>query len=375
MKKIIFRKIAADCLNFFLLTIISISVIIWVLQAVNFLDFVVEDGHGFPVYMKYTLLNFPKIFTKIFPFALFFSISYIILKYEDKNELVIFWNIGIHKIKFINFFLKISFLFLIVNLLLTTFIIPKTQDVARSYIRSSDIDLFESMIKPKKFVDTVKKLTIFVDEKKDDGELINIFLKEENEDNTFQTIFAKFGRFEVRQNRKILVLYDGMTINNQNNKISEFGFSKTDFNISKYGTKTISNPKTQEISTYAHFQCLLLFKNISKSDKPFFYNNCSYSNLNNIKQELYKRIIIPLYNPVLIMISLLLILKSKNDSSFKFYRIKVFTAGFLMIMFSQVLVNFVGMNIFKNIFIIVMPFLILSIFYFYNYRKLKLNNQ
>ena len=61
MKKIIYRKLAKDCFNFFLLTILTISTIIWVLQAVNFLDFVIEDGHGFLVYFKYTLLNFPKI--------------------------------------------------------------------------------------------------------------------------------------------------------------------------------------------------------------------------------------------------------------------------------------------------------------------------
>ena len=43
MKKIIYRKLAKDCLKFFLLTILTISTIIWVLQAVNFLDFVIED--------------------------------------------------------------------------------------------------------------------------------------------------------------------------------------------------------------------------------------------------------------------------------------------------------------------------------------------
>ena len=95
MKKIIYRKLAQDYTSFFLLILFTISIIIWVLQAVNYLDFVTEDGHGFLVYFNYTLLSFPKILSKIFPFAVFLAFTYIILKYENKNELVIFWNFGV----------------------------------------------------------------------------------------------------------------------------------------------------------------------------------------------------------------------------------------------------------------------------------------
>ena len=91
------KKLAKDCIKFFLVTILVISLIIWVLQAVNYLDFVIEDGHGFLVYFSYTLLNFPKILSRVYPFAIFISFAYIFMKYEAKNELVIFWNFGIDK--------------------------------------------------------------------------------------------------------------------------------------------------------------------------------------------------------------------------------------------------------------------------------------
>ena len=84
MKKIIYRKIATDCTKFFLLTIFTVSIIIWVLQAVNYLDIVIEDGHGFFVYFNYTLLSFPKIASKIFPFAIFLAFSYIFLNTKIK---------------------------------------------------------------------------------------------------------------------------------------------------------------------------------------------------------------------------------------------------------------------------------------------------
>ena len=103
MKKILFRKLLSDCLMFFLIALTSTSVIIWIFQAVNFLDIMVEDGRDYIVYINYSLLSFPKIISKIIPFAIFFSFYYIIDKYEINNELMIFWNFGVEKIQLANF--------------------------------------------------------------------------------------------------------------------------------------------------------------------------------------------------------------------------------------------------------------------------------
>ena len=110
MNKLVFKKILLDYLSFFIITIISAGIIVWVFQAVNYLDIMVEDGKGYITYLNYSLLNFPKIFSKLFPFVLFFSFFYVLIKYENNNELLIFWNFGINKIKLIYFFLYFSFL-------------------------------------------------------------------------------------------------------------------------------------------------------------------------------------------------------------------------------------------------------------------------
>ena len=77
MKKLIFRKFLKDIFLSFLLLITVLSIIVWIIQAVNYLDFISEDGHGFKVYFLYTLLNFPKIFSKLFLISLFISLFYV----------------------------------------------------------------------------------------------------------------------------------------------------------------------------------------------------------------------------------------------------------------------------------------------------------
>ena len=102
MKKILFRKLLKDYLVFIMLALISTGTVIWIFQAVNFLDIMIEDGRDYLIYIKYSLLNFPKIISKIFLFVLFFSIFYVTIKYELKNELIIFWNFGVSKNEIVN---------------------------------------------------------------------------------------------------------------------------------------------------------------------------------------------------------------------------------------------------------------------------------
>ena len=97
MKKLLFRKFIKDNLKLFIAIIFSIGSIVWVIQSVGFLDIVTEDGHSFKVYLLYTLFNFPKIIHRILPFIFFISLFYQIIKYENDNEMLIFWIHGVKK--------------------------------------------------------------------------------------------------------------------------------------------------------------------------------------------------------------------------------------------------------------------------------------
>jgi lipopolysaccharide export system permease protein len=373
MKKIIYRKLAQDYTSFFLLILFTISIIIWVLQAVNFLDFVIEDGHGFLVYFNYTLLNFPKILSRIFPFAVFVAFTYIILKYENKNELVIFWNFGVKKIDFINFFIKFSFGFVLISILLNALITPYMQDKARSFIRSSDLDFFESILKPKKFIDIIENLTIYFEERDESGKFKNIFLNDKSNQSS-QITFAKRGKIEIRGNKKILILEEGETINDVNGKISRFKFSRTDFNISKFSTKTTITKKIQETSTKDLIKCLMIFhKSSNKINFPkiILDRNCGVDNLKNIHQELYSRLIKPIYITFLMTISLLLILKSKNNYLFNTIKINVYLLGFLSIVFLELSSKLINTNLIHNLFFIILPILFILTIYVYFLKFLK----
>ena len=378
MKKILFRKLLSDCLSFFFITLFSASIIIWVFQAVNFLDIMIEDGRDYLVYINYSLLNFPKIVSRVLPFVFFFSFFYVITKYELNNELIIFWNFGVNKFEFFNFFFKFSILIVIFQIMIVAVIVPKAQDTARSFLRSSSVNILENFIKEKKFNDTIKGVTIYSDSKSDDGSLNNIYLKKQNTKQNFQITYAKKGILKKINNNQILELFNGETISVINNRTTRFKFSKSDFNFQNLETNTTTYIKTQEVRTDKLLKCYLRLEKISLfniNTNDIILTNCLPANLNNVLKELYKRTIVPFYLSILMMVLLFLTLKSKENINYLRYRILIFLFGIITLIGSEMTLKFITNNLIDNLMIMAIPLFLVILLYLLFFTYLTIEKQ
>ncbi len=377
MKKLLYRKLFLDYMSFFFIALITSSLIIWIFQAVNFLDIMIEDGREYKVYINYSLLNFPKILSKLLPFILFFSIYFILSRYETNNELIIFWNFGESKIKFINFIIKVSFLLFLLQILLTSLVVPKSQDQARSFLRNSNIDFLGNFIKPKRFNDTLKGVTIYSEKKDENGVMYNLYIKK-NIKNGFELTYAKKGVFEKKNTIPILILYQGETIRSKNKKITNFNFSKSDFLISNLDANTITQQKTQEMNTVDLISCItelykLKINSYFKESKKKI-TNCRDGNKLNLLKEFYKRLIVPLYIPLLMLIPYILVLSSKEKNNYIRLKLITFLTGVGIIIFSEGIIRFVSKELLSNLYIFIAPCIILLFFYSIFIYKLNFKN-
>ena len=368
MKKILFRKLLIDYLSFFLIALLGSSIIVWVFQAVNFLDIMIEDGRDYTIYINYSLLNFPKILSRLYPFVLFFSIFHITSKFEYNNELLILWNFGVNKIELINFIFRFSLILMIVQIIFSSLIIPKSQDLARSFLRSSTVNFFGNFIKPQRFNDTIKDVTIYSERKDNEGNLFNLYLKKQIDQNNFQITYAKKGVFKEFNNIPVLVLFDGATITGKNDEITNFSFSKSDFPLNNFSSNATTYKKTQELSSFNLLKCLQLLNSKKKVGEKKI-ENCSKENLRNIYKELYKRFLIPFYIPLLVLIPFLLILSSKESSNYSKLKIITFLIGLFFIIFSETTVKIISNIYFKNLLISLIPFFLLIFLYLLFFKK------
>ena len=376
MKKIIFRKFLFDYLKFFLIALISSATVIWVFQAVNFLDIMIEDGKDYFVYIKYSLLNYPKTISRIFIFVLFFSLYYVTIKYELNNELILFWNFGINKIKLVNFIFKISIFLTIFHIFLNSLVVPHTQIHAKSLLKTSEINFFDNFIKGKKFNDTIKGLTIYAEEKDRNGDLKNLYIKRELDENQFQITYAKKGTFDIKGSIPLLVLYNGATITSENSSVTNISFSKSDFSLANLKSNTVTYVKTQEMHSSKLIECIQNIYNLTngQNSSKTIIENCNIKNIRNILKEVYKRFIIPFYIPVVSIISLMLIMLSKENPKYQKLKIIIFLIGFFIILFSETTSRLISNKIFENFLLFLIPLLLIFlsyVFLLFKFNKIK----
>ena len=366
MKKLIFRKFAKDTLVFFSIMCLTVGLIVWTLQAVNYFDFVTQDGHGLKTYFTYTLLNFPKIVHRIIPFIFFISLFYIIINYEEKNELSIFWVNGVTKIDFTNKILLLSILLTIFQIGLGSFFSPLAQFKARESLKNSNIDFFTSLIRDGKFINAVEGLTIFIDKKNLDNSYSNIFIDDSTKSNS-KMIYAKGGVIIDSNQKKVFQLFNGKVINNDKTKINVFQFDQIDFNLADYSSNTIIMPKIQERSSKDLLNCILYFN----YDKYFFSEstNCDQNLNKEINQELFKRFYKPLFIPIIALLCSFLIIIPKNNFIYNKNKRLIFLFTFFLIVFSEASLRYSAISKISALVYLVMPWVLFISIYLYFLRK------
>ena len=372
MEKILFRKLILDISLRALIITFTIGLIVWIIQAANYLDFVIDDGHNFTIYFYYNLFNFPKIIHRILPFVFGISVFFELIKYERNNELLIFWTHGITKKKFISNLINFSLIVMLLQIMIGSIISPSSQLKAREFIKNSNMDFLPNLIKQGKFIDTVSGLTIFINEKTDNNSFKNIYIQEGNildltsDDN--QIIFAKEG-FLDNKDKKIFKLLEGKIVSTNNNRLISFEFDKIDYDLSRFDSRSIKIAKMQELPSKKIIECSIsLMKGISYREKMFL---CDFNSLKNINQEIYKRFVKPIYFPLLTLVCCFLLTFSKIENNFSFKTIKVFLYVFLILVLSEISMRYIEGSQLLFIVLIILP--IIVYFLIYNFLISKVN--
>ena len=364
MEKILFRKLILDISLRALIVTFTIGLIVWIIQAANYLDFVIDDGHNFTIYFYYNLFNFPKIIHRILPFVFGISLFFELIKYERNNELLIFWTNGITKKRFILNLINFSIIVMFLQIFIGSVISPSSQLKAREFLKNSNMDFLPNLIKQGKFIDTVSGLTIFINEKTDKNSFKNIYIQEGNildltsDDN--QIIYAKEGFLDNKDN-KIFKLLKGKIVSTNNNKLISFEFDKIDYDLSKFESRSIKIAKMQELPSKKIIECAIsLTRNISYREEMFL---CDFNSQKNIKQEIYKRFIKPMYFPLLTLVCCFLLTFSKIENNFSFKTIKVFLYVFLILVLSEILMRYIETSQLLFFLVIILPIIIYHFIY------------
>ena len=123
----------------------------------------------------------------------------------------------------------------------------------------------------------------------------------------------------------------------------------------------------QETKTIDHIDCIKKYfrrdLSFNNQQNTYINHNCSKDSLDNLFQELYKRFAVPLYIPILILISTFLILFTKENRLYQRSRFLIFLTGIILIILSETMLRFLTDNFLFNLKITIIPVLIFVIIY------------
>ena len=359
----IFYNYLIEIFKTFLLILFGLSLIALTVRAVNFLDLIVENGYPISVYFTYSFLNIFGLAPKFIPLSFLIAIFLFIYKHLENSEFLILWTSGVKKMKLVNLFFVASLIVLIFYLIFSVFLTPTMMNKSRQLLAKDEFNSILPTLKTNEFNNSFKNLIFFV-EKKVDNKIQNIFLQDNgnylkkltpnSSNNQITKIIAKSGIV----NKKELYLINGQIIsfNKENKKNELIKFDQLTLNFSDINTTQIKQPKIQETSTRKLISCAI--NNIS--NKEF----CTNESKKEILPILNRRLSLPLYIPVISLLSSLLIVKSKKRY---FNKSIVFFYCFFLLIFIELTIKYTGLsNLVQTIFLLLPLVLILILYIFLN---------
>ena len=225
-----------------------------------------------------------------------------IVKQIQEKEFLILWTSGVKKIKIINLFFFISIFVVIFYLVFSTLITPLALNESRTIIRQNNFNSLAPTIRAQQFSDSFKGFT-FIVEKRLKNKIENVFIHDSSnvlknltsnkKDNASTTISAKSGLIEEKK----MILFNGQIISSKkdNSKNEIIKFEQLNINLENLQTGTITQPKLQETSTFKLIQCM---NNSIEEDVGY----CRESAKKEITTVLNRRILLPLYIPIIALL-------------------------------------------------------------------------
>jgi len=337
---------AQEFLKNYISILFAFGLIIWITQAVRLLDLIGEDGNSIKTYFLYILSILPKYFSKISIIIFFISFVVTISKFEEHNELRALWFSGLEKKKFINYLLRSTAIFVLILIIIRCFIVPHFSNYSRYLLLNTGVGAIGPLLKQNNFNNPLKKITIYVGKKNQINELEDIILFEDDA-NIKKTIVAKSGVVINENNKNLLVLVEGsIQEERKDRKISILDFDKITLDLSQYSKKTVE---------YYKFNEMFFLELVKRA------NNKNDEQLSNVVGELNDRIVMPLFIPSLVLLACLLIITNKEIINNNFIKLIIFSYGILIIIISEILLNFSSKNINWGLFLYVAPILFLII--------------
>ncbi len=232
--KLYSHYIAKQLVHATLLITVSLTSIVWLLQALRFIDFIVNQGVSIMLFLKLTTLLIPLLVLTILPPAFFCAILFTYSKLKGDSELVVMQAMGLDKWNLTIPALRVGFWLTIIAYGMALYIQPISMSAFREmqvFLRNNYVSI---LLQEGVFSSPVDGLTVFIRERHDDGTLKGILVHDSRKEGSAITMMADQGMLVQTPSGPRFLLEHGNRQEMKKGKLSLLNYDSYTLDISLY---------------------------------------------------------------------------------------------------------------------------------------------
>jgi lipopolysaccharide export system permease protein len=179
-----------------LVIIASLTGIVWLTQALRFVDFMLSRGLTVVDFLYLTSLMVPSLLLIIIPFALLLAVLYVYNRLLSDSELVVFSAVGVSRMQLAIPVLIVAGIATVLTFIISLYVMPLANRTFRD-IRVFFRDQYASVLLEENVFNTpIDGLTVFVRERESSGNMRGILIQDNRDPLHVITMLAEQGKLE-----------------------------------------------------------------------------------------------------------------------------------------------------------------------------------
>lgn len=205
IERYIFRVTASG----FLVTLITLTGVIWVTQALREFDLLTSKGQTVLVFFAVTGLTIPLLILVIAPVALFVAVVWSLGKFNGDSELIVMSAAGISPWRVLRPLMLLGLIVAVIVGAISIHLAPASMRMLRELITKVRADLVSTFVQEGRFTTLENGLTFHVRKRHSDGLMEGLFVDDARNMEQQTTFLAERGRLMEVKEGSFLVLEDG----------------------------------------------------------------------------------------------------------------------------------------------------------------------
>ena len=244
LKRYLFKQV----LYWLLVSTLSMIGIVWLGQALQLIELLVNKGAAMSQFLTLTFLAVPLWLMAILPIGGLAGAMVVLNKLQSDREIIAMYAAGMSNFKIAQAPLAVGMLLTIFLYINSVFILPLTYSGYKSIINSLKTSAPIVTLQEGVFTDITKGLTIFISDRKGQNSFDNIFAHDTRNDGTITEIIAESGEIDITSSPPRLRFFNGVR--------SEF----------------VTETKKTTVLEFKSYNLSLTKENQSTRQRPFDYN-------------------------------------------------------------------------------------------------------